>query len=589
MHPKLLISVAWMTFAATISVSAGTFEVAQRNPQASDDGDGSGEHPWKTISKAAEKVGPGDTVIIRDGIYREAVVFKTSGTEQSPIIFEAAPGAHVMLTGADHLTGWQQVSGEQPVYQVPWTHRFVGWSKNMAHPDDKYHRLIGRCEQVAVDGYLLRQVLAADQLAPGAFFADTSNQVLQVWDAGGRDLNKVYVEASARPEIFRVEGDHVQLRGLHFRFAANMAQHGAVVLGGSYDTLEDCALEEMNSSGATFSGEHEVVRRCIFRDNGQLGFGASGAHDLLFTECLVENNNTKGFSRGWEAGGDKLVLCRGAVLERSRFVRNRGNGIWFDMGNEQCVVRQCLIAENEDSGIFNEISYGLHTQDNVIIGNGFAATDGAWGAQAGISFSSSPDSVVERNLILGNREGLDFREQTRTTPRIGAKEEVAVWNHDETISRNIIALNRDAQVWGWFDMKDGREWPAKASEQQTAQASDASKPADIASPYTAKTHNGQPDGLTLEKLHLSFSDNDYFAGVEENWFKWGVSWGHHKSYASLADFQSTLGIDKGSRAVDPAFANLNSLDFRLTSDAMAILKPCYPQQLVPGTILGVQP
>ena len=75
----------------------------------------------------------------------------------------------------------------------------------------------------------------------------------------------------------------------------------------------------MNSSGATFSGEHQVVRRCVFRDNGQLGFGANGAHDLLFTECLVENNNTKGFDRGWEAGGDKLVLCRHAVLERSRF------------------------------------------------------------------------------------------------------------------------------------------------------------------------------------------------------------------------------------------------------------------------------
>jgi hypothetical protein len=69
---------------------------------------------------------------------------------------------------------------------------------------------------------------------------------------------------------------------------------------------------------------------------------------------LVENNNTKGFDRGWEAGGDKLVLCRNAVLEQSRFLCNRGNGIWFDIGNENCVVRQCLIADNEDSGVFYE-------------------------------------------------------------------------------------------------------------------------------------------------------------------------------------------------------------------------------------------
>ncbi len=579
----------WIAFAAAISLHAKTFEVAQNHPQASDSGDGSAVHPWRTIAKAAEMAGPGDTVIIRAGTYRETVVAKTSGTAQSPIIFEAAPGAHVVLTGADHLTGWQQLSGGRPVYQVPWPHRFIGWSKNMAHPDDEYHRLIGRCEQVAVDGYLQRQVLTADQLAPGTFFADISNQVLQVWDAGGRDLNKVFVEASARQEIFRVEGDYVQLHGLHFRFAANMAQRGAVVLSGSHDGLEDCTLEEMNSSGATFSGEHQVVRRCIFRDNGQLGFGANGAHDLLFTECLVENNNTKGFSRGWEAGGDKLVLCRGAVLERSRFVQNRGNGIWFDIGNEQCVVRQCLIADNEDSGIFNEISYGLHAHDNVIVGNGFAATDGAWGAQAGISLSSSPDSLIERNLILGNREGLDFREQTRTTPRIGGKGEVPVWNHDQSISRNIIAFNRDAQIWGWFDMKDGREWPAKINEQPTAQVGDASKFGDIAGDYAAKARDGQPENLTLEKLKFSFVENDYFAAADEGWFNWGVTWGRHKSYVNLADFQGALGIDKASRTIDPAFANLNALDLRLTPETMATLKQCYPQGPVPGVTLGIQP
>jgi len=97
--------------------------------------------------------------------------------------------------------------------------------------------------------------------------------------------------------------------------------------------LEDCIVEDMNSSGATFAGPQQVILRCIFRDNGQIGFGANGAHQLLFTECLVENNNTKGFDRGWEAGGNKLVLCHDAVLDRSQFVRNRGNGVWFDIRN----------------------------------------------------------------------------------------------------------------------------------------------------------------------------------------------------------------------------------------------------------------
>jgi hypothetical protein len=83
-------------------------------------------------------------VVVRDGIYRELVRAKTSGTAQAPIQFEAAPGAHVVLTGADRLTGWQLAEGGVPIYHVPWAHRFIGWSKHMTHPDDDYHRLIGR-------------------------------------------------------------------------------------------------------------------------------------------------------------------------------------------------------------------------------------------------------------------------------------------------------------------------------------------------------------------------------------------------------------------------------------------------------------
>jgi len=168
--------------------------------------------------------------------------------------------------------------------------------------------------------------------------------------------------------------------------------------------------------------------------------------------------------------------------------------------------------------------------------------------------------VIERNLIVGNREGFNFREQTRTTPRIGKTGEEPIWNHDETIARNIIAFNRDAQVWGWFDTTDGRQWPARAN---------------------AQNRQGQSEGLNLEKLRLSFVNNFYFAGPGQGWFAWGVSWGRHKSYSNLADFQTDLGIDKDSRMLAPDFANLNALDFRLAPDPMATLKENYPQGRCP--------
>lgn len=540
---------------------AATYEVAQHDPNATDAGPGTPEQPWKTVANAALYAGPGDQVLIRDGIYREHVDLKTSGTTNQPIRFAAAPGAQVVLTGADQLTGWHRLEGPRNIYTLPWPHRFIGWNEHMTHPDDEYHRLIGRCEQVAVDGYLLRQVLEAGQLAPGSFFVDVSNQTLSVWDAGNRDLNRTFVEGATRTEICQVTGNHVQLAGLHFRWAANMAQHGAVVLAGTNDLLEDCVMENMNASGATFAAPDIIVRRCTFRDNGQLGFGANGAHRLWFTGCLVENNNVKDFDRGWEAGGDKLVLSREAVIDHCRFLRNHGCGVWFDIGNEHCTVQNCLIADNEDGGIFDEISFGMQAHDNVITGNGFAATGGAWGAQAGITLSSSPDSVVERNLIIGNREGFNFREQNRTTPRIGQPQEVPVWNHDEIIRHNLIANNRDAQVWGWFDMPDNRHWPDPKSAQHP---------------------------LNLADLHLQFISNLYFADRGQGLIGWGPTWSRHQKYAQLADFQTSLGIDQHSQMVEPAFANLSARDFRSSRHLSGDLRSVYPHGSVPDCQLPGQ-
>jgi hypothetical protein len=558
------------------------YEVAQNNPKATDDGPGTAGLPWKTISKAAESVNPGDEVIIHEGVYRERIVIKTSGTAKEPIRFEAAPGERVVITGADQMTGWTKLPSENPIFTIAWPYSFINNSKtgSMIHPNDAYHKLIGRCEQVIVNGYLLKQVLSSSQLAPGTFFADADNKLLYVWEATNRDMNSrdIYAEASVRSEILRIEGAYVQVRGLQFRFAANFAQRGAVILAGNHGVLEDCLIEQMNACGISFRAPDLLVRRCTIRDNGQLGFGGSGAHRLLFTECTVENNNTKNYSRQWEAGGDKLTLCRGVTLEKSKFLRNRGTGIWFDIGNDSCTIRQCYIADNEASGIFYEISYRLFAYDNVIVGNGFAVDPGNWGVTAGISLSSSPGCVIERNLLVGNREGFAFREQYRTTPIIGDRTERAVWNHDEIIRNNIIAYNRDAQVYAWFNQKDERHFPSPIPGKVTLKTDEIKR-----------DENGQPVGLTLEDLNIRFENNSYFAYPNQGMIKWGPSFSkNQRVYPTVAEFQKDLKIDAGGKTIEPMFYNLLARDYRLSKKTMTILKGNYPKGTVPGVNLGTQ-
>ncbi|MFS0726687.1 carbohydrate binding domain-containing protein [Paenibacillus sp. 1P07SE] len=74
-------------------------------------GDGSEQNPWRTIQKAADEAVAGDTVIIREGTYRETVKPAVRGVEAHPITFRAYPGEQVTVSGADEVTGWVQDEG----------------------------------------------------------------------------------------------------------------------------------------------------------------------------------------------------------------------------------------------------------------------------------------------------------------------------------------------------------------------------------------------------------------------------------------------------------------------------------------------
>jgi hypothetical protein len=521
-------------------------------------------HQYQTIQEAATNAAPGDVVVIESGIYRETVVVSQSGTREKPIRFEAAPGANVFVTGLDRLTKWQNEGGKN-AYSTNWPYRFIPWSKYEAHPDDEYHRLIGRAEQVVMNGNLLQQTLQLDQISPGAFYVDLEKKRLCVCPAGRQDLRSksVQVEAATRSLLWECKGNYINLRGLHFRYSANPAQKGAVVFEGRGDIAEDCSFERMNGSGAAFLGPDQIARRCIFQNNGQLGFSANGGHNLLITGCTIRNNNIKGFSKQWEAGGTKVVLSRNVVFEKCRVIGNHGPGIWFDIGDENCTVRNCLIADNEDAGIFYEISYGLNAHDNVAVGNGFAYDPDAWGGQAGIVLSSSPNCVVTRNLLVGNREGFNFREQPRTTGRIDnadGKHDEAVWNHNEQICNNTIAYNRDAQTRGWFDVTDQRYWPNKM---QTPAAT-----------------------MSLETLGIVMAQNIYACEENQPLFIWGTNWRRHQNYQAINPIQSELNLENGSQLTTLKFSDPHKNDFRLPRQSAPFEMKCYPAGDVPDVRLG---
>jgi parallel beta-helix repeat protein len=78
--------------------------VDQANPSCTDSGAGAGSQttPFCTIGAAAAKTAAGTTVQVASGTYTEQVSPKISGASGSPVVYTAAPGATVTVTGKNY-------------------------------------------------------------------------------------------------------------------------------------------------------------------------------------------------------------------------------------------------------------------------------------------------------------------------------------------------------------------------------------------------------------------------------------------------------------------------------------------------------
>ncbi|MCX7044365.1 MAG: right-handed parallel beta-helix repeat-containing protein [Candidatus Sumerlaeota bacterium] len=561
------------TQAKTIIVNPALASAADSNP-------GSEAQPLKTINRAAEIAQPGDVVRIHAGIYREKVTINHSGTKEQPIRFEAAQGAQPVITGADLLTGWSKDKDKDNSYSIPWTHKL--------YQGDDHNP--GGAEQVFVNRKLFRKAPSLAEMKEGMFFVDLNAKRLHLYVPPVP--NDSPIEGSTRSEIWIVNGAYVQTRGLCFRYAANRAQQGMTQFKGAFDVAEDCVFEWANSSGASFQGEDITVSRSVFQDCGQQGYSGSHAHRLRLDGCTVQRNNNKEYPRGWEAGGNKICQSRGVIYENCRFLNNYGNGIWFDISNQDATIRNCLIADNEDAGIFYEISYGLHAHDNVIVGNGRRPSKGSWGANGGLCLSSSPGCLIERNLIIGNYQGFCFREQIRTTPPVDGSKgaEVPIWVHDEVVRNNLIVNNTNAQVQGWFDIASERHWPKamQTGKAEGAKVEGAKAKDDMAAGYQAKK-DGVPPGLALEDLKITLQGNYYAMEPKQVFFIWGTNWKRKQEFKDIPSLTKALGLeDPRSRILPPLPVDIPKRDFRLPKDHPVFAAGVYPQGKVPDCILGAR-
>jgi hypothetical protein len=114
-----LLFVALLYFILPQAAQAATYYLDAVNGL--DTNPGTSEQPWKTISYALGKnspVGPGDTVYLRGGTYREQVEIKKYGTSGNWITVKNYPGETPIIDGTDPVIGWTQAQSDDSYLTV---------------------------------------------------------------------------------------------------------------------------------------------------------------------------------------------------------------------------------------------------------------------------------------------------------------------------------------------------------------------------------------------------------------------------------------------------------------------------------------
>lgn len=456
---------------------------------------GTPDHPFKTISAAAAQAQPGDTVLVRDGLYRERVVPVTSGTPGAPITFRSEHPQRAIVRGSEvWRPTWTAFQKSQHIVFAAWDANLFGPDPNpflLAYNEDwkagpaaparpqsasPFPLTLG---QVFLAGRPLRQCTNLEdlELTPNSWMSAPDGSGLLAHFANQPAES---IEITVRNRIFAPLQRglaYITVEGFTFEHCANQLpspDNGAVsTRSGHHWIIRDNLVRqagtigiEMGSEGWTVTaveGEAPKATRIILAHHNLVEHnrveycGLTGIMGWNIANCvvrgnIVEHNNALGFSpaRGvlvWCMAGIKLLGVKNVLVEGNLVRDNECFGIWIDNGYRNCRITRNVVFNNFRAGIFIELGL-THTPNNpaddALLDNNIVA--GTRNGD-GIYCHDSPGVTVAHNLIAENAGfGVRLRSISDRVAHLNASTEVLSEISDETIRNNIFSSNAGGAV-----------------------------------------------------------------------------------------------------------------------------------------------
>ncbi len=109
--------IAWCTIAA----HGASFYVSPTGSDANDGGGPGDGKALRSVQAGVNKLLPGDTLYLLEGVYRETITFPRSGRPEQPITVRPWKDGKVVISGCDPLAGWARQSKTVWKASMPWT------------------------------------------------------------------------------------------------------------------------------------------------------------------------------------------------------------------------------------------------------------------------------------------------------------------------------------------------------------------------------------------------------------------------------------------------------------------------------------
>ena len=443
---KLLIFLALITSV----VVAKEYHVSVKG---SDKNNGSASMPYKTISAAAQVAQPGDVIIVHAGVYRERVTPPRGGeSDTKRIIYRAAEGEKVEITGSEIVTNWVKVQYNAWKLTLPnsFFGRFNPYS-DLIHGD--WFDSKGRQHHTGAvylngewmtEAAKLNDVLQSEGDIP-LWYGQVDQKNTTIWaQFKGTNPNEQLVEINVRQTVFypdkpgmnyiTVHGftmsdaatpwapptaEQIGLIGTHWSkdwiIENNVISHSVcsgIALGkygdewdnksansaeGYVNTIERALKNGWNKETIG----HHIVRNNTISHCEQTGIvGSLGAAFSTITGNIIHDIHVRQLFGGAEMAGIKFHGALDVEISRNHIYRTC-LGLWLDWMAQGTRVSENLFHDNV-SDVFVEVDHGPFLVDNNIFLSSVTLT------------SVSQGGAYVHNLIAGEIHHVAF--DGRMTP-----------------------------------------------------------------------------------------------------------------------------------------------------------------------------